>query len=53
MKKKSEQALEKVKMLINESIDPRKMSVAEAREFLEELKGDLGMQIECLPQDEG
>lgn len=48
MKKAHEKALEEVKRQISAAIDPRKMSVAEAREFLEELKGDLTMQIECL-----
>lgn len=52
MKKANEKALEDVKRKIADAIEPRKMSVAEAREFLEELKGDLVMQIECLPKED-
>lgn len=53
MKKENEKRLEELKEEIAEAIVPRKMSVAEAREFLEELVGDLKMQIESLPEEEG
>lgn len=52
MKKAHEKALEEVKRKISDAIEPKKMSVAEAREFLAELKGDVDMQIECLPKEE-
>ena len=51
MKKQHEDKLEEVKRVISEAIDPRRMSVSEAREFLEELVEDLGMQIDLLEED--
>lgn len=52
MKKAHEKALEEVKRKISDAIEPKKMSVAEARVWLEELKADLDIQIECLPKDD-